>query len=117
MIVPNCYPTLDDDQGQISEDEEFYVGQGCKSRGVTDHGIFNDSVISPRARTQRETCTPLVIGELSNDLDSSTTDESDTYIEESDDGEDDGELTQGSHPTKPGQLCFLSCGLFSLTME
>jgi len=117
VIALNCHPTLDDDQGQILEDEEFYVGQGCKSRGATDHGIFNDSVISPQAETQRETCASPVVDELSNALDSSTTDESDTYIDESDDGEDDGGLIQGLHPTKPGQLCLLSFGLFPLTTK
>lgn len=47
--------------------------------------------------------------ESSDGFESSTTDESEY-------SEDDDGLMQSLHPTKPGQLCYLSFDLFSLTM-
>lgn len=68
VVALDCHSALDDDQGHISEGEEFYVGQGCKSSGVADHGIFNESVIPLQAETQQETCASSVRDESSNAL-------------------------------------------------
>lgn len=86
------------------------MSQGCKSSGARDHGIRDESVTPLHDEMRPETFASSVSGESGDDFEPSTT-------EESDDGEDDGGLIQSLHPTKPGQLCFLSFGLFSLTIK
>jgi hypothetical protein len=93
----------DDDQSKVSGYEDFHLSQSSGE-------IFDKSVIPSHAEMQQETFASSFSGESSDDFEPSTT-------EESDDSEDDGGLIQRLHPTKPGQLCFLSCGLFSLTIR
>lgn len=103
------HPALDDDPSIIMADEESYVSQGRKSSGARDHGILDGSVTPLRAERRPETFASSVSVDSSDGFESSTTDESEC-------SEDDDGLMQSLHSTKPGQLCYLSFDLFSLTM-
>lgn len=74
-----------------------------------DHGILDESVTSLHGETRSETFASSVSVESSDGFEPPTTDESDY-------SEDDDGLMQSLHLTKPGQLCYLSFDLFSLTM-
>lgn len=103
------HPALDDDSSIILADEELYVSQGCKSSGARDHGIFDESVTTLHGEMRPVAFASSVSVESSDGFESSTTDEPEY-------GEDDDGLMQSLHSTKPGQLCYLSFALFSLTM-
>lgn len=94
--APDYHPAPDDDQSESSLDEDLHVGQSNRE-------TFDKSATTSHAEMQRKTFDSSDSGESSDRFEPSTT-------EESDDSEDEGGLIQRSHPTKPGESCFLSCG-------
>jgi hypothetical protein len=97
------HPAPDDDQSESSLDEGFYISQSNRE-------IFDKSATKSHAEMQRKTFDSSDSGESSDGSEPSIT-------EGSDNSEGDHGLIQRLHQTKPGELCFLSCGFFPLTIE
>lgn len=85
------------------------MSQGCKSSGLRDHGVLDESATPLHGELRSETLASSGNVESSDGFESSTTEESE--YSENDDG-----LMQCLPPTKRGQSCYLSFDLFSLTM-
>jgi hypothetical protein len=101
--APDYHPAPDDDQSESSLDEDFHVSQSNRE-------MFDKSATTSHAEMQRKTFDSSDSGESSDDFGPSIT-------EGSDNSEGDLGLAQRLHPTKPSELCFLSCGFFPLTIE
>lgn len=97
------HPVPDDDQSESSLDENFHVSQSNRE-------MFDKSATASHAEMQRKAFD-------SSDSEESSDDAEHSITKGSDNSEGDLGPIQRLHPTKPSELCFLSCGFFSLTIE